>query len=225
MKLIHCRIVTGVQLTKQNRIIRWIINERVLMPFGETKRSDDDTFFSSWKSDQNEFRLTDSDVTENVDYIALNYERRAINLNYLTAPKGHAVTGVRFRSNRDGPISFEIRTTEFDFCTGRLKNLDKSMWITNAYPPGNKIVLQQADVPTRTKMDANAVVNRITDGYVLFDHTDFWKNVGQLTVPFIDTQKLEPERPAVLSGIGLHLRNSFLAPRLIVYNFQPYLEE
>lgn len=198
------------------------------MPFGQTKKNNLETFFSTWKANQNELKLTDANAVENVDYHVLTYEKRTINLDYVTVPKGHAVTGVRFRVINDR-ISLEIRATEFDFCTGDLKNHDKSMWVMNSNLERSKIVLPKADVPIKTPVDLKTLPNRYAAGSVEFGPTDFWTNVGQLTVPFIDTQRLEPERAVVLSGVGMHLRardgyGGFIAPRVFVYDFESYVK-
>lgn len=77
------RIVTGVLLTKQNGIIHLAIAERTLLPYGEAEVASS-TFYEPWKSTYDFFNIDDFDIHENVDYFALTYENRSINLDMVT---------------------------------------------------------------------------------------------------------------------------------------------
>lgn len=220
------RVVTGVMLAKQDQIIQLVIAERTLLPFGQTDIHSHEATYQAWKTNENSFRVIDSGIVEGVDYHMLTYTDRAINLDTVTACKGQVVTGVRFRKV-NGHLSLEIRSTEFDFKTGLLKNVDQSMWVTSPNSGKTPIALQKPTDPTAEPKIL--FPNHTPNSYIEFQPTDFWSDAAQYTVPFIDAIKLEPYVPVALSGIGLFYKgdaqSGFISPKLVVYDFESYLPE
>lgn len=208
------------------------ISERTLLPFGAAE-TPQNTFYEPWKSTYDYFNIDDMDIHENVDYFALNYQNKSINLDMVTVPKGHCVTGVRFRITNSGHITMDVRATEFDFNAGKLKNLDdSSMWITNPNCGHTQIVLQRPLNPLKLASTTNASsqINTTPNGFIKFSPTDYWSDVSQQTVPFFDTQSVEPYNPIVLSGVGLYHKSEgnsggFIAPKLIVYDFESVIPD
>lgn len=197
------------------------------MPFGQTEISGPYQFVETWKGTPDFFGINDIGVRENVDYYALTYEHRSINLDHVTAPLGHLVTGVRFRIVNER-ISLEIRATEFNFVSGKLENVGNSLWITNPNCGENQIVLHKPGNPI--KSSTPSIVDDTKDAYIEFGPTDYWTDVSQLTVPFFDTQRVEPYLPIPLSGVGLYHKaapgyGGFIAPKLIVYDFEMYIPD
>lgn len=222
------RIVTGVMFTKQNGIIHLAIAERTLLPYGQAETTSEHSFYEPWKSSYEFFNIDDSDIEENVDYFTLTYENRSINLDVVSVPKGFLVTGVRFRVEiNTGHIILEVRATPFDFITGKLKDLTDSMWMSNPNCGQTEIVLHRPSNPLFHSNNLSQI-NNTTNAFIKFGPTDYWNDVMQLTVPFIDTQRVEPYNPVALSGAGLYHKTisgsgGFIAPKLIVYDFESYI--
>ena len=66
--------------------------------------------------------------------------------------------------------------------------------------------------------------------YVTFTITDMQKDVGQTTVPFIDTQEVVTNPPMPLGGAGLYHRGQegyggFIGLKLYTYNIVDYISE
>lgn len=221
------RIVTGVMLTKQNGIIHLAIAERTLLPYGQAETTSEYSFYEPWKSSYEFFHVDDLDIEENVDYFTLTYENRSINLDMVMVPKGSLVTGVRFRITHAGHITLDVRATRFDFVTGKLSDLTSSKWVTNPHSGQTEIPLHLPSNPL-THSNSLSQRNNTPNAFIKFTPTDYWSDVMQLTVPFIDTQRLEPYSPIALSGVGLIHKSAsgsggFIAPNLIVYDFEPYI--
>ena len=226
------RIVTGVMMFKQNRMIRLAISERLLLPFGganATWSHGGYVFYEeemrSWKMNQSEFKIDDVGVEEGADYHTLTFDNRGINLDTVIVPEGHVVTGVRFRVFK-GRLQLEVRATQFDFHAGVLKYIGDSVWVAN--PKGGKNKIHLNNPLDSTKHPKRAAPNRTPDAYVEFGPSGNWADMGQTTVPFIDTQKVEPYSPVPLSGVGIYYRGhpgdgGFIAPKLVLYDYESKL--
>lgn len=203
-----------------------MISERNLLPFGQAEVTPPYPFTETWKTADNIYnggRTAD----DSVDHYTLTYANRSINLDIVTAPKDHLVTGVRFRIV-DGRITLDIRATEFDFCTGRLKNQENSMWVSNPNCGKVNIEVAKRNNPMSSGGELSAV-NETPNAFIEFGPTDYWSDISQLTVPFIDTQRVEPYLPVALSGVGLYYKTTntsggFIGTKLIVYDFMPYIQ-
>lgn len=217
------RVITGVRLVKQKRIFQLEISQRTLKPYAQVDISETDT----WKPS----KFVDIEESiQNIDYFALSYENRSINLDSVELQPTKVVTGVRF-SHHNGHIALQVHSTEFDFPTGRL-HPEKSEWMThdNNFRGSHEIILINRSSPLR-KLDENVVFTALTGahGYMKFKPTDLESDLGQTTIPIIETQQLEPTNLAALSGIGLVLKNyetvtsykdgtgGIIAPKLIAY--------
>lgn len=117
--------MTGVAITKRNRMLQFTIAESTLLPYGKlntTIVNDDD--------DQNvnannryvthpEWTIDTPGIKNGVDYHTLTYENRAINLDAVIAPAGKVITGIRFHALDDKTLTIQIRATDFDYETGK----------------------------------------------------------------------------------------------------------
>lgn len=210
-------IVTGVALTKRNGVVQFVIAQRQLLPFGNVDRSHIEY---GWNLAEH-FAPNSNQSEEAVDYVTLTYENRSLNLDTVTEASGHVVTGVRFNANKNGHLLLEVRFTEFDDFTGKLINLEKSVWLSNEYGGKHRINTENLDIPT--KMTAPSIPNVKANSYVRFGPTNKKVDLSSRTVPFIDGQKVEPKIPAPLSGVGLYYRGQsgfggFIAPKIVLYN-------
>lgn len=214
-------------LTKQNGIVHMAIAERTLLPYGLAETTSAHGYYEPWKSSYEFFNIDDTDIQENVDYVALTYENRSINLDMVTVPKGHLVSGVRFRITNAGHITLDVRATSFDFITGKLKDSANSMWVSNPDCGQTQIILNKPSSPLNFLKNSSQI-NETPNAFIKFGPTDYWSDVSQLTVPFIDTQRIEPYQPIPLSGIGLYHKTvtgsgGFIAPKLIVSDYESYI--
>lgn len=219
---IHFRVVTGIRLVKENGVIQLSISERTLRPFGQTDESEQDT----WKLPYEQFAVTDIGVIEDVDYATLTYENRAINLDDLYLPQGKVVTGVRFQRSDNGHLELAIRATDFDFFNGRLINASEPQkWWKNDHGGQIEIEIPKKCSPLQCIAKDLYLPEIVPNAYVKFGPSDIEFDVGQTTVPLIETLPLESRNPVALSGLGLTYKSyadsaGFIAPKTIAYNFE-----
>lgn len=195
-----------------------MVTERDLLPFGAVN----DTLRRTqpWKMDDFEF-LSSETSSNGMDYFTLTRESRQLNLDTVLVPHSMLVTGVRFQvyENR---LTLEVRGTEFDFASGRLVNLARSVWLNNLSDRvRTKVDLSGSDSPTRS----TNIQERYdyVDKYVEFGPTDIKKDLAQLTVPFVETVLLEASEPRPLQGAGIYYKGEpgfggFVAVKLVGYD-------
>lgn len=172
------------------------------------------------------FKVTDKDVREGIDYHTLTYENRSINFDAVTVPEGQVVTGVRFQLF-NGHLRLGVRGTEFDFESGTLFDLDNSTWYVNENSGRHKIVVTDAKP---IGLLGRPIVNNIADTYIEFGPSDIDADAAQTTVPFIETSKVEPIVPTILSGVGLIYKgkpgySGVVSPTLLVYDFSSLFKQ
>lgn len=204
-------------------MIELVISERKLLSHGQVKPTNNYFHynFPSWKRAEPKFKLSDYNVHECVDYHSLSYENRAINFDTVTLPKGQVLTGVRF-AVLNGHIRIQIRGTDFDFETGTLYNLENSTWYGNENSGRHKIVLNNSKP---IGLLGQPIFNTIPDSYVEFSPSDKDADASQTIIPFLETTKVEPIYPTLLSGAGLYYKGKpghggVVAPKLVVYDYQ-----
>jgi len=139
-------------------------------------------------------------------YATLRYDERAIDLDDLTAPEDHVVTGVRLRK-LGGHLNMEIRVSPINFTTGQI-DADRSLWVSNDNTPvaetnpRSKLYIYAPDVPTKSPVPS--IPDSTHNQYVEFQATSLEKDISQTTVPFLDAQDVTPQPPTWLTGIGLY---------------------
>lgn len=165
------------------------------------------------------------EVQEGSDYHTLTYENRGVTLDTVTAPPGHVVTGVRF-AIIDNRLSVQIRATEVNLKDGTLQSLSESIWVSNSPKEVKQFKLNGHKLSTKAPNSAEPT--DIEDAYLEFGPTDINDDLSQYTIPFIDGFAVEPKIPTLLAGIGLYHKGQpgyggFLAPKLVVYKFEPII--
>lgn len=215
------RVVTGVRLVKVQGVIQFEISQRTLLPFGQTDASEGKT----WKTADYQFAVTDKGPINGVDYFTLTYENRSINLDDLTVPSGKVVTGVRLH-HLNGHVILQVRATDFDYFNGRLINTTYNPWVMNDKGGQNEIEITTRTNPFNSQDNDVYAPVASSNSFVEFGPTDFGSDLGQLTIPFIESFRLEPKNPVILSGVGLTYKNydassgGFIAPKIITYEFE-----
>ncbi|XP_017038360.1 uncharacterized protein [Drosophila kikkawai] len=219
----HNRVVTGLRFVKHNRILHLQIQEGELLSKGVINQTT-----LHWKPLE-EYKITDRNVRQGIDYHMLTYERRSIDLDELEPRETNSlITGLRFR-NIEGHLHLEAQYSAFEFQSGKLiEPTKKSYWNLGPGVQGReKLPLRDTNMPTRTT--ASSTVLSSSNQYIDFSHTGFEKDVAQTTVPFIDIQDVVSNPPVPLSGIGIYYKGrpgygGFLGPKIINLDFGPYLE-
>lgn len=214
--LMRFRIITGVSIKKINHVIQFTISEREL--FGYGKVNDTLRRTQIWQNNNIAFL---KDGEPNLDYFTLTREHRTINLDTLVLPLDKVVTGIRFQVH-ENRLHLEIMATDFDYETGKLKNLEQSTWINNLHTEQRtQIDIVDPDSPTQT----TKIQERFDSDnkFIEFRPTDIKKDLAQLTVPYFESVPLEASEPRPLSGVGLYYKGEpgyggFLAIKLIAYD-------
>uniref|UniRef100_A0A224XL13 Putative conserved secreted protein n=1 Tax=Panstrongylus lignarius TaxID=156445 RepID=A0A224XL13_9HEMI len=228
------KVVTGIRFIKASGVIHIQIQEGELLKYGEINATS-----ILWRP-IDEYNIDTKKA--GTDYHMLTWEHRAVDLDDLILPKDHLLTGIKFRKI-GGHLNLEIRGSEFDITTGKLKHSgDKSIWVSNDntdasyYKPRTKVELYKPDIPTKRIIGEN-VPDSSNDQYIEFTSTDVNADAGQTAVPFIDTQLVAPQPPIALTGAGIYHRGTtysggFIAPKVFTYdyseqimNFYPEINE
>lgn len=117
-----CSIVTGVAITKRNRMIQFVIGQSTLLPYGKLNTTVTNEFGDSNANNRYtghpEFSIDSAGVKNGVDYHTLTYFKRKINLDSVQVPADQIITGVRFHVLDDGTLTIQARGTQFDYETG-----------------------------------------------------------------------------------------------------------
>lgn len=207
-------------MIKVNGIVQFLIVEKELIKYGQLN----ETIINDipWQLGK-QFRIDDRSVQSGIDYYALTWENRRINLDTVIAPLGNVVTGVRF-ALIDGVLSIGIRANRFDFLTGKVDA--DGVWMLSDVAERSVLHLNGLDVPSSTprKSVRNTAPNLVAE----FTPTDVTKDAAQHTVPFLDNSVSEPKHSVPLSGLGLYYKSQpgfggFVAPQVVIYDFEPYI--
>lgn len=196
------RIITGIAIKKIDHVIQFSISERDLFTFGKVNDSLRRT--QMWKNNNIAFL---KDGEQNHDYFTLTREQRAINLDTIVLPLDKVVTGIRFRTH-ENRLHLEIMATDFDYETGKLRNLDQSIWLNNLHTEQQRtqINILDPDSPTRTTKIQEPFDS--DNKFIEFRPTDIKKDLAQLTVPYFESIPLEASEPKPLSGVGLYYKGN-----------------
>lgn len=220
------KVVTGLRFVKHKRVFHLQIQEGQLLPRGNINQST-----LSWKPVE-DYQIFDRNVSNGVDYHTLAWDKRAIDLDDIEGDVvSHVVTGVRIRVV-GAHMNLEARFSEYNFESGELVSPRKSsFWKSNdntdvSGDRREQINLKNPDVPTRTLVPSLPTSRH--NQYIEFTHTSKDRDVAQTTVPFIDIQEVTSLPSVPLSGVGLYHKGrnyfgGFIAPKLITYDFTPYV--
>ena len=83
--------MTGIKLTKVNKVIHLQIQEGKLLKRGDILEES-----VQWR-DVDNFTVMDHNVKNGRDYHSLDWENRALDLDDLIAPESHLLTGKTYR--------------------------------------------------------------------------------------------------------------------------------
>lgn len=220
--LANNKVIVGVRFVKHNRIIHLQIKQARLLSKGRI-----DTRTLEWLPLYN---YTVETGTRGADYHTLSYEQRAVDLDDLKASDRQLVTGVRFRLV-GAHLNMEIRLTSFNFEKGILDTA-RNQWIGNDNTdasdqnPRREFKLPSRKLPNEY---VDSVIDIHKDSFLQFTYSDEDEDAAQSTVPRIDTQPVEPNPPAPLSGLGISHKGTkwtsgYLMPKLFTHNMVDYLE-
>ncbi|BES96713.1 Hypothetical protein NTJ_09526 [Nesidiocoris tenuis] len=215
------KVVTGMRFVKKGRIVHLQIQQGDLLPHGDINETT-----VEWVPVQ-EFDINGEGVEVGRDYHMLTWEHRALDLDDVTLPSGHILTGVKLR-RIGGHLNLEIQGTQFNYTKGLLKhNGTRSQWFGNDNTDGaldqprTMHKLKNPDAPDKSN-GLNEVDSR-PDTFIEFTSSDAELDVAQTAVPFIDIQPVAPKPPTALVGAGiLHkgrpYSGGYVAPKLFTYN-------
>lgn len=217
-------LVTGVRFVKEDRIVHIQIQEGAALPRGMVNTST-----LRWRPIM-PLKIQEDKLQDGHGYATLRYEERALDLDDLTAPSGHVITGLRFRK-LGGHLNLEVEASPIDFDTGFI-DAERATLISNDNTPAadvkprTKQLLFSPDVPTRSQKPS--VPDSLPDTYIEFQASSLEKDVAQTTVPFLDAAPVSPNPPTWLTGIGIYHKGQpgyggFLAFRVATMNISDYM--
>ncbi|CAG9773540.1 unnamed protein product [Ceutorhynchus assimilis] len=211
------RVVTGIKFTKHNRILHLQIQEGKLMPYGYI-----DNTTVRWAPVDN-YKITDPDVYNEIDYFTLTYENRSMALDDIELEKHNSIlTGVRFQFI-NGKLRLQVHYSTFDWETGRLSP-EQGTYIYQKLGGRKEIDLSKVDVPTKSPKNHQSQMNVNDDSYIKFTNTAFELDAAQTTVPFLDMQPVTNEPAVPLMGAGIYYKNlenygGYIAPKIMTYDY------
>lgn len=219
------RVITGVSIIKDRQTFYWQITQRKLITKGQVE-SPASNIRKPYKTVRTINVRDDPVLKEGIDYHALSWQNRSVNLDTLIAPPGSVLTGIKFKAEH-GHLSLEIRATKFDFNSGTLQDVVRSEWISSTTTDRTPILLENPDKSDRSL--SKSIPDITPNAYIDFQPTDDVKDAAQTTVPFIDVELVEPTHPTILSGAGLYYKGQpgfggFIAPKIVTYDFAPHVK-
>lgn len=110
---------------------------------------------------------------------------------------------------------------------GRLKGLEKSVWLSSDVKQRKELLLNESDIPIRAQQPLEP--NWTPNQFIKFGPTDRTKDAAQLTVPYLDGTFVEGN-PTLLTGVGLYYKGQphfggFIAPYLITFDFGSLIQQ
>ncbi|XP_041631719.1 uncharacterized protein [Drosophila kikkawai] len=214
------RVVTGLRFIKHNRIFHLQIQEGELLTHGVINGTT-----LQWKP-LDSYSISDEDVRQDVDYHALSYQNRSINLVEVRDHSDFLVTGLRFQVV-GGHLNLEAQFRGFDFKSGQLT--EQSYWSSaGTNKARRKLALENSKVFSETSTSSEPYPSD-NDQYVEFTNSGLEEDAAQTTVPLIDIQEVVSDPPVPLSGVGVYYKGSkghggYVAPKLITYDFSQKIE-
>ncbi|KAJ3652608.1 hypothetical protein Zmor_018559 [Zophobas morio] len=213
-------VVTGLRFIEHNHIIHLQIQEGKLLPNGQI-----DLNSVQWLAPE-DYDITQRNYVNGKDYHTLSWEKRSLQLVDIMAKQGNIVTGVGFVLDKfRNHLRLQVFTRPFNFTTGEVTKTSKAV-VEASYEVGPQLKLDAVDIPTNAIFPSNQFE---TNKFVKFTNSDFEKDAGQSTVPFLDALPVESANPVPLSGVGIFHKGrlgfgGFIAPRIFTYNFTNHLE-
>ncbi|KAB7498385.1 hypothetical protein Anas_02406 [Armadillidium nasatum] len=195
-------VVSDIVNGRKNRVVHLQVQQGAAMPQGQV---DPNTL--EWV--EVEPITVDSDkYKDGIDYFTFKYEARSMDLDKLIAPKGHVITGVKFRT-LGAHINLEVWVTPINFTSATLSP-KMSYWISNdntpimVKNPRKELKLREPDDPRYSKTPSE--IDSHSDMFVQFQQTSMDMDVSQLTVPFLDAQPVSPSPATWLEGLQIYHR-------------------
>ncbi|XP_023316295.1 uncharacterized protein LOC111694016 [Trichogramma pretiosum] len=197
------RVVTGIRFRKVNDVFHLQVEQAELLPSATI-----DPNTKSWVKVE-EYKTTDSDVSEGEDYNKLSWDLRSFELGDIELDKDYVVTGVRFTVDKgltanEGLIRLDVRGTRFNFQNGKLK-VKQHLWHqhTKSKDQLKQFKLEHTDLPPTHPINEDVSYSESSQ-YITLTTSSMEQDVGQTVVPFVDLQPVVSEHPDVaLSGVGL----------------------
>ncbi|XP_015122381.1 uncharacterized protein LOC107044846 [Diachasma alloeum] len=227
-------VVTGIQFTRHESIICIQIKEGKLLPGGEIdvnseKWRECDLSYSSYRMS----RFGTSDYIAEEDYVVLTRFYNFIDLDDFVEQRDAIVTGVKFGLSEyctgGKHVKLQLEYSKFNFSSGELKSREGFQSSSTCHR--QKISIADTDSPLnqRKPRDQNTVDSKV-NSYVSFTWSSFKRDVGQTTLPLLDSQPVESKPSAPLSGVGLFYKSSpgyggFLGFKIHTLNYGRYMEE
>ncbi|OXU19716.1 hypothetical protein TSAR_014689 [Trichomalopsis sarcophagae] len=209
-------VLTGARLVKLKRTIHIQIQQGKLLPYGHVNEST-----VEW-------------VPIKVDVLAKDeiYKikwlgSRTVFLDDIEVPRNNVVVGLGFKALQQNNIKvlrLVAYSAPMNYSAGVLT--DDTYERHSSEESSDEVDLKDLDIPTRR---SSRIVQKSTNHqYVKFRTTSLLSDVGQSTIPFLDTQSVTTNPASPMSGAGIYHRRSpgdggFLALKLFTFNVEPEL--
>ena len=175
----------------------------------------------------------EGDFSTSLFAFEINESNDRVFLDDLEAEPGYLLTGLKFvlykeNPNDKGALKLAIHTTKFDSRSGMLWK-DSSVWLQNNLATNQRFELKiQNTLPTKSKGKSSSITNG-NGFYVRFQVSSLKQDIGQSTVPFIDSQSVDPYPLSIITGAGLyhkgaHNSGGFIGVKLLTDDITPYID-
>ncbi|XP_063982551.1 uncharacterized protein LOC135165314 [Diachasmimorpha longicaudata] len=231
-------VVTGIRFTVHNGVMQLQIQQGKLGPFWEIEG------LPEWKpvndiSEQirakrlgRKLRGESPEVEEGSDYLIVK-EGTEVQLDTLSVPTGHVLTGVKFDLVQEGGqdssrrVQIGVFSMPFNVTNGRLKHLDTRPTLTRP----DSVKRTQLVFPTENVINPLPVTKFSGSNQWVSIITSNMKNDGgQTTLPYFDAKPVVSDPPSALGGVGIFHKSGgnftgFVALKCVSLDYVPFMNE
>ncbi|XP_016838122.2 uncharacterized protein LOC100118844 isoform X1 [Nasonia vitripennis] len=209
-------VLTGARLVKRERTIHVQIQQGQLLPYGHVNES------------TVEWVPIKADVLAKDEVYKIKWlGSRTVFLDDIEVPRNNVVVGLGFKAPEQNNIKvlrLVAYSAPMNYSAGVLTS--ETYESHSSEESSDEVVLEDLDIPTRRS--SQIVQKSANHQYVKFRTTSLLTDVGQSTIPFIDSQSVTTNPASPMSGAGIYHRRSsgdggFLALKLFTFNVEPEL--
>ncbi|XP_034945402.1 uncharacterized protein [Chelonus insularis] len=228
------KVVSDVKFTMKDKMIHIQIEETPLLLLGQLTKNEsswvplEDFIYLSNITGGGWVQIKDGKyipMIRDTDFAFIRRDQRVLNLDEISGGPNFVLTGVRLRHESEkysddasagniSPLQLEIHVTPFNYSDGKLMPTEEnpSVWITPLtqpkLPPAYKNQRKELKIGEKVYRweSSPSLPNVKPNQYIDFKQSSIHSDVGQSTIPFMDSRPTTPSSPIAFDGLGLMYR-------------------